>query len=180
MFEKISKPAEIIKDNGSEDKKFLCKVFVGVGIFVAFILSVATAKLSSSELALFLGFFIGTFAKVIIPFIRKIQQGKISKFDVKYFWTILTTFFYGIPLNWALIYLVPVNEAPWALMLIIGYFIGVGTDWKTEEMKRYIDMIIEVYKELQKMKEMPDFPSIYEAEEEPVSETDNTASETVD
>ena len=134
-----------------EQKKFIFQVFIGLAIIVSFIYAAVQHTLSTSEIAFYSGFFAGIFIKVLLPFIRKIQEGKIKGFSAKYFWTIIVTFLYSIPLAWGLIQSIEsFNILPWPQSLILGFFIGIGANWTTEEVLRYFLYLKELYKELGK------------------------------
>ena len=132
-----------------EQKKFVLQVFVGLAIIVSFIYAAVQHTLSTAEIAFYSGFFAGVFIKVLLPFIRKIQEGKIDGFSAKYFWTIIVTFLYSIPLAWGLIQSIEsFNILPWPQSLILGLFIGIGTNWTTEEVLRYFLYLKKLYKKL--------------------------------
>ena len=111
-----------------------------------FIVMAVTASFETAELALFCGFFIGVFGKVLATFIRKIQAGEISKFDPKYFWLMIVTFFYMVPVNYAFLTTVDITGLHWLLAAWIGVCLGFGGNWLAEEVYKYIEFLKTAYR----------------------------------
>jgi drug/metabolite transporter (DMT)-like permease len=131
--------------NGTQ-KTFIAQVFAGISVIVAFITFAVNAKFTTSQLALYVGFFIGVAGKVLLPYIRKIEEGKIEGFEAKYFWTAIITFLYMIPVNLTVITGLNVDNLPWLYCVWLGICIGFGGQSFTNEAYKYFQLFLELYK----------------------------------
>ena len=139
--------------------KFLSKVVSGLFIIIMVAKWAWEATLPASVIALYGAFIFGTLVKVMIPFIRKIQEGKIQHFEAKYLWGIILTFLYTIPINMTLISAVDISNSSWKAAALIGLLIGIGASWGTEEFFRYFRLFKSIYKEMEKAAAVTLLPS---------------------
>lgn len=134
----------------TEKQQWLGQVFAGAIIFVVLVVSFFTNTgpvATAAELGLYLGVLIGVAGKVLVPFLRKIQEGKIEGFDLQFLWTAVTTYLYMIPLSMPIAKGLEVAGMFWQVTLVIGVFIGLGSNWATEELWKLIKMLINIYRQ---------------------------------
>ena len=131
-----------------EQKKFLMQVFMGIGIVLTFLQLATTAEMTKEVLAMNVGFFIGVFSKVIIPYLRKIQEGKVDGFQVKYLWTAITTFFYMLPINHGILTTMNLTGLHWSACAFLGLMVGIGSNWTTEEVYKFANFLVDYYRNL--------------------------------
>jgi len=133
-----------------EQKTFIAQVVAGVSILVAFVTFAVKTNFTTSELALYVGFFIGVAGKVLLPYIRKIEEGKIEGFNAKYFWTAVVTFLYMIPINFTVLASLNVDNLPWLFCVWLGICVGFGGQSLTNEAYKYFRLFRELYEKLDK------------------------------
>lgn len=125
-------------DLTSEQKKYLLQVVIGLVIVINLVLGIITHAFVLTELALYVGLLIGIAIKVAIPFIRKLSEGKVEKFEFKYIWMIIVTFFYSIPITFAGVQNIDLTGISAGWVLFGAVFIGLGLQWITEEVWRIV------------------------------------------
>jgi len=140
-----------------DSKKFWIQVITGFTIIVLIVQGILSHDISKTELALNLGYVTGVVGKVMLPFVRKIQEKKIQGFSIKFFWTSIVSIFYIVFINYSVVQIIaqgielfsqtyyPVH---WAVPLFIGLHIGVTSNWTAEEAYKYLNFFLEYYKKL--------------------------------
>lgn len=123
-------------DLTTEQKQLIIQVIVGVSIVISIILGIINQEFTTQQLAIYIGFLVGCFVKVMIPFIRKLYEGKITEFSFKFVWMIVISFFWNIPLTFPVLEQMDFVGFSTSYVLIIAFAVGLGSQWLTEEVIR--------------------------------------------
>ena len=139
------------------------KMIVQIVVFLSVIsclIGLGGFLVSTYSLVVFCGVLLGVFTRQMLPFIRKINEGKIEGgFNPKFLWTAIATLIYSTPIAVSLLATAPVIEQSLVITFFTAFLYGYGGQSLTNELLKYYEMLRTIYVKKKSMKKAAEVSS---------------------